>query len=258
MQSLWQQTKIFLFKQSSSAIFGGVLLFFIALSYFYMPSNILRYDLLFLIAIITQIVFLYFKIETIKEVLIILVFHIFAMLMEIYKVSIGSWVYPNQAIFSIASVPLFTGFMYSAIGSYIFRAWKINKFRFINLPSNTSLLLLGLGIYINFFTNHYIYDFRYVILAIAILLFWKTKLYVEITDKIVQINPLVANALSAFVIWLSEQAGTLFRIWSYPNQILSWQPVSFDKYTSWYMLMIFSFIIITILSKDQNSKNNNS
>jgi uncharacterized membrane protein YoaT (DUF817 family) len=196
-----------------------------------------------------QIILIVTKAEKPREVLAIIIFHICAMGMEIFKTSpmVGSWVYPEKAFFAIGTVPLFTGFMYSSVGSYIARAWRINNFRFYGMPNKIILLLLGLLIYINFFTNHFMQDFRYIIFILAVIAFWKTKFYVTLATKTFQIHPLVSNAFLAFFIWIAEQIGTFARAWVYPNQTADWHPVSFHMYTSWYMLLIFSFTIIALI-----------
>ncbi|MDT9106076.1 DUF817 family protein, partial [Escherichia coli] len=79
----------------------------------------------------------------------------------------GSWAYPDHAVFRIAEVPLFTGFMYSCIGSYLCRVWDLFDFRFDHHPSLTALALLSLAIYANFFTHHYVWDARYLLFAVA-------------------------------------------------------------------------------------------
>ncbi len=245
---------VFLKKQVSSAVFGGLVLGALLISKYIHFENIYRYDALFIFAVIIQIILIVTKAEKPKEILAIIIFHICAMGMEIFKTSpmVGSWVYPEPSIFAIATVPLFTGFMYSSVGSYIARAWRINNFRFYKLPSRKILLILGLLIYINFFTNHFIYDFRYIIFGLAIVTFWKTKFYVTLTSKTFQIHPLISNALLASFVFLAEQIGTFARAWVYPNQTVHWKPVSFHMYTSWYMLLIFSFVIIAIIFNKPN------
>lgn len=254
MKFLFRQIYLFLRKQSEAALFGGILLFFISLTYFIKFNFINRYDLLFIFAILTQIFLFYFKFEKLREILVIFIFHILALFMEVYKVNIGSWTYFGGGVLSISGVPIFTGFMYSAIGSYIYRAWKINKFSFKNYPKPLPLIFLAAIIYINFFTNHFIYDFRYFILILSFIIFYRTKFFVEITDKVIQIHPLISNALMAFVIWLSEQFATLFRVWAYPNQMSGWVAVSFSKYISWYLLLILSFIIISLFDYKKLNK----
>src|SRR3712207_6887532 len=50
-------------------------------------------------------------------------------IMEVHKTAIGSWAYPEASLFRIGGVPLFTGFMYAAVGSYLARVWRLFDFR---------------------------------------------------------------------------------------------------------------------------------
>ncbi len=222
-----KQFFVFLKKQASAALFGGIMLFALIVTKYISVPGIYRYDLLFIIAIVTQIILIALKLETWKEVLAIVIFHIFAMVMEIYKTSpmVGSWVYPEASYFAIATVPLFTGFMYSSVGSYIVRSWRINKFNFINLPSKLLLTLIAVAIYVNFFTNYFTYDVRYILFGLLVVMFWKTKLYATLTTREYQIHPLFAAGLMAVFLWLAEQIGTFARAWVYPDQALAWKPV---------------------------------
>lgn len=229
-----------------------MLFFLVASRYIHIPG-IYRYDLLFIIALIIQAILIATKREHPREVLAIIIFHICAMIMEIYKTSpaVGSWSYPESAVLAIATVPLFSGFMYSAVGSYMARSWRINNFVFKNLPRNSLLIPMAVLIYANFFTNHFVYDVRWIIFALLLVMFWKTKFYVTLTDRVYQIHPLITNGLLAIFVWFGEQIGTFARVWIYPNQAHTWTPVSFHMLTSWYLLLIFSFIIISMLQPKQ-------
>ncbi len=256
MASFIKEFYIFIKKQASCSLFGGLMLFFLLATKYVSVPGIYRYDLLFLIAIVVQIVLILSKLETPREVVAIIVFHICAMGMEIFKTSpaVGSWAYPEPALFAIGTVPLFTGFLYSSVGSYMARAWRINKFTFIHLPHKISLAFVGLLIYANFFANHYIPDMRWVIFGILIALFWNTKLRVQLTHTWYTFHPLFTNALLASFVWLAEQIGTFARVWIYPHQATEWHPVTFHMFTSWYMLLIFSFIIIALIHKEPDAR----
>jgi uncharacterized membrane protein YoaT (DUF817 family) len=88
-----------------------------------------------------------FKLETWEEAKVIFVFHAVGTTMEVFKTSVGSWIYPEASLLRIGGVPLFTGFMYAAIGSYIARCWRLFDFRFTHHPPLWALSLLALGIY---------------------------------------------------------------------------------------------------------------
>lgn len=247
--SLFLELVEFIKKQANSALFGGLMLFFLILTKYVEIPGIHRYDLLFIIAVLIQIILIVGKFEEPREVAAIIIFHISAMLMEIFKTSpaVGSWAYPDPAILAIGTVPLFTGFMYSSVGSYIARSWRINNFKFYKLPRPSILVLIGILIYANFFTNHFTYDVRWVILFLLVIVFWKTKFHVTLTNRVYSIHPLVSNGLLALFVWFAEQIGTFARAWVYPHQATGWHPVAFHMLTSWYLLLIFSFIIISLI-----------
>ena len=72
------------------------------------------------------------KMETKQEIYIICVFHLVGLAMEIFKVNMGSWNYPDYSITKVFGVPLYSGFMYASVASYICRHGKILIYRYIN------------------------------------------------------------------------------------------------------------------------------
>ncbi|HRQ90867.1 MAG TPA: DUF817 family protein, partial [Bacteroidia bacterium] len=124
-------------KQAWACLFGGLLLLAIVATGLWYPNiGISRYDFLFLYALSIQILLIVFKLESLRELGVILLFHAMATGMELFKTSegIGSWTYPEDSLMRIGNVPLFTGFMYSAVGSYMARAWRIFGFSFERFP----------------------------------------------------------------------------------------------------------------------------
>ncbi len=242
---------IFGIKQARATSFGGSLLALILLTSFFEFSIIARYDLLFLGAIFIQIMLLILKIETWKETQVILVFHVVATLMELFKThpSIGSWQYPEACFFKIGNVPLFTGFMYSAVGSFIARSWKIMKLRYTNYPPLPVTIFLAIAIYINFFTHHFMYDFRYLLFGLIGLFYFKTQVHFMIYRKERKMPMLLSFVLISFFLWLAENAGTYANVWQYPNQAEVWQLVSFGKMGAWFLLMIVSFVLVSLHQK---------
>ena len=53
--------------------------------------------------------------------------------------------------------------------------------------------------------------------------------------------------LIALFVWIAENIGTFYGAWQYPSQIHAWQIVSFQKITSWFLMVIISFIIVAYL-----------
>lgn len=73
------------------------------------------YDYMFICVIVTQIVLIVTKFETREEVRVICFYHILGLVMEIFKIHVGSRSYPHPGILTIMHVPLFSGFMYAAV-----------------------------------------------------------------------------------------------------------------------------------------------
>jgi len=217
-------------KQAYASLFGGALLIGILISKFLWPENshIARYDFLFIYALIIQIIFIRLKLETWHEASVILIFHIVGTIMEIFKTHVGSWVYPEDNFIRIGGVPLFSGFMYSAVGSYIARVWRIFDFQFTSYPKKAYTICLAILIYINFFTHHYIFDIRIALFLLAALLFGKTRIYFTPYKTTYWMPLLLGFFLVSFFIWLAENVGTFGAIWIYPTQQKLWHMVSFN------------------------------
>lgn len=137
--------------------------------------------------------------------------------------------------------------MYAAIGSYISQAWKIFKLELTNYKHYLVSVLLCALIYINFFTNHFIYDIRLFLIALVFIFFWKTRVYFT-TTNIRRYMPMnLAFLLIAFFIWIAENISTYLGAWKYPDQIHEWSAVSTQKITSWFLMVIISFILVAYL-----------
>lgn len=242
---------LFGLKQAYACIFGGYLLAVMIITHYWYPLESLhRYDFIFLAAIAFQIFLLATKLETWRESLVIVLFHLVATVMELFKTSdaIGSWHYPEPYIFGVANVPLFTGFMYSAVGSYLARVWRIFQFEYTGYPQKQATVLLVSAIYLNFFTHHFIWDFRWVLLAATIIMFYRTTIYFQIIKTHRQMPLLLGFFLVSLFIWLAENIATYANIWIYPNQHSGWQWVSWQKLNAWFLLMLLSFVLVSLIN----------
>jgi hypothetical protein len=65
----------------------------------------------------------------------------------------------SRASASTSPAPLFTGFMYSCIGSYICRSGACSA-EFTQHPPLWAHAPSSLAVYVNFFAHHYVWDFR--------------------------------------------------------------------------------------------------
>lgn len=257
MAGFFKEFLIFGIKQARAAIFAGSFFVLLFASNHLPLFGFARYDFLFVSAVLIQAVLYFTKIETKDEVKVIFLFHIIGLCLELYKTNpaIGSWSYPEDAFFKIGTVPLYSGFMYAAVGSYISQAWKVFKLEIIKHPNySIGLLLCGL-IYLNFFTNHYIDDFRLFLIAGVFILFWRTKVYFTVLIKKRWMHMNIAFLLIAFFIWVAENISTYLGAWKYPDQVHEWGVVSTQKITSWFLMVIISFIIVAYLKHFKKNSN---
>jgi uncharacterized membrane protein YoaT (DUF817 family) len=192
--------------------------------------------------------FMYFtKLESGMELLVITMFHLLGLTMEIYKVRMGSWSYPEFAYSKVFGVPLYSGFMYASVGSYVCQAWRWFNLRLENWPGIVFAAFISLAIYVNFFTHHFIYDLRWLIAVLLVVIFWRTKVVFE-TNYIERKMPLVFSfLLIGFFIWLGENIATFLGAWKYASQHEGWKMVSIGKISSWFLLVVLSIVIVVQL-----------
>lgn len=92
-----------------------------------------RYDFILVCALGIQAIMLMFRLENWQEFRMICLFHVLGFLLEVFKThpSIGSWSYPENGISKVFGVPLYSGFMYAAVASYMCQSWKLLHLRYI-------------------------------------------------------------------------------------------------------------------------------
>lgn len=239
---------LFGFKQGWACLFGGLLLALLLGTHLFYPDSaaLHRYDFLTLAAIAIQAGMLAFRLETWREARVILIFHVVGTVMELFKTQAGSWTYPEASVLHIGAVPLFSGFMYAAVGSYIARVWRIFDFRFSHYPPAWATWLLAAAIYANFFTHHFTIDIRWGLFAATAVIFWRTRVHFRNWRVHRWMPLLVGFGLVALFIWFAENIATFANAWNYPGQESEWRMVSIAKYGSWYLLMLISFVLVTL------------
>lgn len=245
----------FILANARASAFGAYLLFVLLLTHFVPVPFVHTYDTIFIAAVGYQFVALASGREAWREFVVIAVFHMLATIMELFKThpAIGSWAYPDvsTAIFAIGTVPLFTGFLYSAVGSYISRAIRYLHLYYVRMPAQYHVWVASALIYINFFTHHVIYDARYIILVYLLYIFGRTTIYFKVYTQTRRMPFLVAGLLTAICIWIAENIGTFAHVWLYPNQTVAWHMVSVEKIGSWFLLLILSFALVLLIYRDR-------
>ena len=169
--------------------------------------------------------------------------------MEVFKLHMGSWDYPEAGIFEIGGVPLFSGFMYASVGSFMARAVRIFDMQFIGYPRYWTTVVLALAIYGNFFSHHFIPDLRYVLMLMTVGLFWQTRVYFTPFGTRMWMPMLAAAVLSSLFLYVAENVGTLTGTWLY-NGSASFSFASISKMGSWYLLLFVSFAQVSLVYRD--------
>jgi uncharacterized membrane protein YoaT (DUF817 family) len=234
-------------KQAWAALFGGIMLAVLVGTEVWYPDGAAldRNDLRTILAVLVQIGMVLGRLETLRELRVIILFHIVGTVMELFKTDVGSWIYPPGGVLHLASVPLFSGFMYAAVGSYLVRVFRLFDLRFDRYPPRWVGGVLAALIYVNFFSHHWILDLRWLLIAVVVVLFWVTSMEFRILRVRVRMPLLAAFVGVAFVIWLAENIGTASGTWLYPSQLDGWHPVPISKMGSWFLLMMISVALVT-------------
>ena len=241
---------MFVLKQGWACLFGGLLLVAIIGSKLVWQADwpIQRYDALFVFAIGTQALFLWAKLETWEEARVIVLFHLTGTAMEWFKVHAGSWGYPEPGLFKLMQVPLFSGFMYAAVGSYMARVIRIFDMRFAPYPPFWMTFALAAAIYINFFAHHFGPDIRWILFAATLAIYGRTRIWFRISARDWWMPLPLAAFLSSLALWVAENVGTATGTWLYSGQRPDhW--VSFAKLGSWYLLLYVAFVTVTVVSR---------
>ncbi len=239
----------FAYHQSLSCIFPVVIFITLALSKTIHIPGLSRYDFILVICLIAQFLMYKFKFETKDEMKVILLFHIIGLVLEIYKVNFNSWAYPEEAITKVFGVPLYSGFMYASVASYICQAWRRFNLKMYCWPRNYWTIPLGLMIYGNFFTHHFIYDFRWVLTILLFIVFARTYVKFTVRKTTYKMPIIFSFFLIGFFIWIAENIATFFGAWQYPNQADTWNLVHLSKISSWFLLVVISIMIVAQLKQ---------
>lgn len=241
------EATVFLLKQAWACIFGALLLAAILAARLWYPDDapLARNDALTIAAIAIQIGMLAFRLESGRELWVIVLFHLTGTAMELFKTDVGSWSYEAEGLLRIGAVPLFSGFMYAAVGSYMVRVYRLHDLRFTRYPRIWMTTLVAAAIYVNFFSHHFIFDLRWVLIVLVVLLWGRTWMHFRIWRITLRAPQLLVFFGVALFIWIAENIGTWAGAWLYPHQENGWELVSPQKLVAWFLLMIISVVMVT-------------
>ncbi|UNK19055.1 DUF817 domain-containing protein [Paenibacillus sp. N3/727] len=234
-------------QQALSCIFPVIIFAALGVTKMVEVPGIHRYDLILIICLLAQVGMVAAKLETFDELKVICVFHVIGLMLELYKVHMGSWSYPEEGWSKIGGVPLYSGFMYASVASYICQAWRRMNLRITGWPLPILTVLISAAIYANFFTHHFVWDARWLLTLLLFLVFLKTVVHFDVLGKTYRMPLTLSFLLIGFFIWIAENISTFLGAWTYPGQEKVWSLVHIGKISSWFLLVVISLIIVAQL-----------
>lgn len=253
-RSGFTELMVFVLKQAWACIFGAALLAVLMAARLWYPEGaaLARNDFLTIAAVVIQILMVVTRLETLRELRVIVLFHLVGTVMELFKTDVGSWSYEAEGFLRIGAVPLFSGFMYAAVGSYMVRVYRLFDLRFASYPRRWITAIVAGGIYANFFTHHYIWDLRWVLLAAVVIIFGPCVMHFRVFRRRFRMPLVIAFLLVALFIWIAENIATWSGAWLYPSQVDGWHLVPLDKLVAWFLLMIISVVLVAWVYKPES------
>lgn len=236
-------------EEALSCLFPALIFLGLAVTQ-YVTLPIPRYDALLAYAVTITLVFWAIGLETWREVLVITGFHLVGLALELFKVHTGSWSYPGDAWTKVAGVPLFAGFMYASVGSYICQAWRRFDLRvsgYRALPTT----LVAVAIYANFFTHHWITDLRWLLAILLLVVLRGCRVHFRVGNRGYRMPLALAFVLIGTFLWLAENGATFLDAWNYPDQVELWRAVHVDKLGAWALLVSMSFVLVTTVKAQE-------
>jgi uncharacterized membrane protein YoaT (DUF817 family) len=243
-------------KQAWACLFAGLFFLLLIVSHSLPPGWLPRYDFLFVSCILLQAILWTTRVESTDEVATIAVFHVVGLCLELFKThpDVAAWSYPEPCFFRAGTVPLYSGFMYASVASYMCRAWRLLSLELEGYPSYIWSLPLAGAIYGNFFSNHFLPDLRWPLFAAMAIIFFRARIHFTVTTVRRSMPLVLSFALIGFFVWIAENVSTYLGAWVYPHQSGAWRSVSLRIISSWMLLVIISFILVAELKQVGRSR----
>jgi uncharacterized membrane protein YoaT (DUF817 family) len=184
--------------------------------------------------------------ETGREVAVIAAFHLVGLALELFKVHAGSWTYPKVGVATVGGMPLYSGFMYASVGSYVCQAWRRFDLRIAGYRAVWTGVVAA-AVYANFFTEHALPDLRLPLALVLLAVTARTTVWFTVGRRRYAMPLALSFVLIGFFLWLAENAATFLDAWRYPDQSLSWTAVHPAKVGSWSLLVVVSVVLVAAI-----------
>ncbi|MET8825232.1 DUF817 domain-containing protein [Streptomyces sp. NPDC004610] len=233
---------LFAWLQTRCCAFAIALLLGVAVSDVLPGLPLARYDVLLAYAVGLTVLFWARGWETSRDVAVIAVCHAVGLAFEIVKVAQGSWSYPEPGVLKLAGVPLYGGFLYAALGSYVCRAWQLMDLQLVGYRPRWTAVVAA-GVYLNFFSHHWLPDARGPLAALLLITLTGTTVHYTVGTRQLRMPLALAFVLIGFFLWIAENLATYSGAWRYPHQLDGWEPVAVTKFGAWALLVSVTFVL---------------
>ncbi|MFJ4280539.1 DUF817 domain-containing protein [Streptomyces massasporeus] len=240
-----RQLLAFAWTQTRACAFAIALLSGVAVSTLLPELPVARYDLLVVYGVLLTLVFWARGWENGQDVAVIAVCHVIGLAFELVKVSLGSWSYPEPAVLKFAGVPLYGGFLYAAVGSYVCRAWHLFDLEMVRYRPRATAWVAA-AIYVNFFSHHWLPDARWVLAGLLAAVTLGTSVRFTVRGVRRRMPLALSFVLIGFFLWVAENLATLVGAWRYPYQQHGWEPVGVEKFGAWALLISVTFVLAAV------------
>jgi uncharacterized membrane protein YoaT (DUF817 family) len=193
--------------------------------------------------VLVTVLFRLFGWESTRDVLVIAGFHLVGLAFELVKVPLGSWAYPEDAFTKILGVPLYSGFLYAAVGSYMVAAWRLFDLRVSGYLAVPTAVVAG-AVYVNLITHHWLPDLRWPLAGLLVAVTWGAAVHFTVGGYRYRMPLALSFALIGFFLWIAENIATFFGAWRYPHQLEAWRLVDPAKAGAWAMLVSVTFVLV--------------
>jgi len=244
----------FTVQEALSCIFPVLIFLTLVVTKVVSVPGLNRYDVMLIVCLLIQVGMYVSGLESRDELKVIGVFHLLGITLELFKVHHGSWSYPEDAWTKVGGVPLYSGFMYASVASYLCQAWRRLDVRLGGWPRERVIVPLAVAVYGNFFTHHWLPDVRWWLMAAIFVVFLRTRVTFHVPGTRLWMPLPLAFFLIGLFIWIAENIATYFNAWQYPSQRDGWKMVDIQKLSSWFLLVIISFIAVAALKHEKGRR----
>ena len=221
--------------------FPLAILFGLAVTKAFPLPDVGRYDVMLVYCVALQGIMVRRGMETPRELWAVGAFHLLGLALELQRTAAGAWSYPDPGLLRIGRVPLFSGFMYAGVASYLLQAWRRFDLGFERLPPVAIGIALAVAAYASFFV---LPESRAALIALILLLYARTGVRFTVEGGRYGMPLALAFALIGGAIWVGENAGTFLGAWRYPHQAARWRPVEGGKAAAWLLLVVVGFTVV--------------